>query len=443
MSTFFKQRRAYYAACLLVGSGLAPVQAYELYSTSEQQLNFDVSANFGVFHSKKAYQQTGTQTAKSHSWREGTLKYGFSGSQQLIDASVLDAGLAWVSTATWGDGDAAGFTDGSERRTKIEDAWLRWRSGDLFPALGQHGLEVSGGRQLISVGDGFLINGDQVSFGQGLADGALDRGGAYYLAGRSSFSETAVVRLGGDEGWRSDLMWLKSDNRAQAKTGLYVATLEHVAEPGTLGFTFIKGKDVDKKYADDAQLERDGMKVYSLRGQGNLGVESLFLSAEYAWQDKRSNNNNAWYLEAGWTFQDVRWSPTLSYRYSRFSKDYDPLFYGFSRGFGTWFQGEVAANYAGPFNSNAKVHFVGLTAEIHDRLGLGLQFFDFSSIDRSLGDFSGNEVDLYLEWQAHPRLTVMPLLGLYKPKKSAEQGGSQLSGRGHNLYSQLIFSSSF
>ena len=74
---------------------------------------------------------------------------------------------------------------------------------------------------------------------------------------------------------------------------------------------------------------------------------------------------------------------------------------------------------------------------------MGLQLFDFASIDRSQGDFSGNEVDLYLEWQAHPKLTIMPLVGVYKPKKSAEQGGSQLAGNGRNVYSQLIFSSSF
>ncbi len=53
------------------------------------------------------------------------------------------------------------------------------------------------------------------------------------------------------------------------------------------------------------QLERDGMKTYSLRATGNAGVKDLFLSGEYAKQDKpHTATEDAWYLEAGWTFSD-------------------------------------------------------------------------------------------------------------------------------------------
>ena len=95
------------------------------------------------------------------------------------------------------------------------------------------------------VGDGFLINGDALNFGNGLADGMFDRGGAYYLAGRRSFDETAVLRIGGKQGWRGDIMRLKSDNPAQAKPELYVGTLEHVSDAGTLGLTYIDVTDID------------------------------------------------------------------------------------------------------------------------------------------------------------------------------------------------------
>ncbi|MCQ5134626.1 hypothetical protein NE541_16555, partial [Coprococcus eutactus] len=58
----------------------------------------------------------------------------------------------------------------------------------------------------------------------------FDRGGAYYLAARKAFDRTAVLRLGGKQGWRGDLMWLKSDNHYQADTSLAVANLEHVTD---------------------------------------------------------------------------------------------------------------------------------------------------------------------------------------------------------------------
>lgn len=110
-------------------------------------------------------------------------------------------------------------------------------------------------------------------------------------------------------------MWLKSDNRAQAETELAIATLEHIAEPGTLGLTYIRGLDVNERFATSAQIERDGMDTVSLRGTGSLGVENLNLSFEYVTQDRRSGRENAWYLEGSWTFADVPWSPTATYRY--------------------------------------------------------------------------------------------------------------------------------
>ena len=428
---------------LLLGAAL-PAGAVELYADADTRLQANLEAAFGIFHSRENYALSGRLQEGSSSWREGYLKYGLSFDQGLGAAGSSYGAFSLLSSATWGDGDAAGFTDGSERTTKIEDAYLGWRSGALFEALGENGVDVSFGRQNVMVGDGFLINGDALNIGKGLADGEFNRGGSYYLAARKAFDQTAVLRLGGQQGWRGDLMWLKSDNRAQAKTELYVGTLEHVADAGTVGLTFIRTRDVDEHYASPAQLEREGMKTYSLRGAGNAGVENLSLSGEYAWQDRdQGSDEKAWYLEAGWTFADVAWSPSVTYRYSRFSEGYDPLFYGFSRGFGTWFQGEVAGNYAGPFNSNSGVHHVGLRASPLENLSVGALWFDFDTLDRDRGDFSGRELNLYAEWGLTENLVVMPVVGLYQPKKSAEEGGTQLGNNDRNLYSQLVFAFQF
>lgn len=428
---------------LLIGTAL-PAAAAELYADDDTHLQGSLEGAFGIFHSRENYAPSGRLQEGSSSWREGYVKYGLSLDQGLGNMGSSYGAFSLLSSASWGDGDAAGFSDGSERTTKIEDAYLGWRSGNLFEVLGEDGVDVSFGRQNVMVGDGFLINGDALNIGKGLNDGEFNRGGGYYLAPRKAFDQTAVLRLGGKQGWRGDLMWLKSDNRAQAKTELYVGTLEHVADAGTVGLTYIRTRDVDERYASPSQLQRKGMETYSLRAAGNAGVENLSLSGEYAWQDRdQGADEKAWYLEVGWTFADVAWSPTLTYRYSRFSEGFDPLFYGFSRGFGTWFQGEVAGNYAGPFNTNSRVHHVGLRATPLENLSIGALWFDFDTIDQTRGDFSGRELDFYAELGLTENLVVMPVVGLYQPSKSAEEGGAQLGNDDRNLYSQLVFAFHF
>ncbi|UVL43853.1 alginate export family protein [Pseudomonas moraviensis] len=433
------------SVALAIGALALPIEsrAYELYSQDGNVLNSKVEAVFAVMHSDENYATTGTKDSGSSNWREGFIKYGLNGSSKFQNQSSLYGAFSLLSSGTWGDGDAAGFTKGSERRTAVEDAYLGWRSGSLFSSLGENGIEISAGRQEVIVGDGFLIKGDALSLGDVDLGNNFDRGGAYYLAPRKAFDGTAVLRIGGEKGWRGDLMWLGSDNRAQAETKLAVATLENVADEGTLGLTYIKGLDVNERFATPFQSERDGMQTVSLRGAGSLGIENLNLAVEYATQDRDSGRENAWYMEGSWTFASVPWSPKATYRYSRFSESFDPLFYGNSRGYGTWFQGEVASNYAGPFNSNTRVHHVGLKVTPRENLTIGALYFDFDPIDRSLANLGGREFDIYAEVAVSDHVFISPVLGLYKPDKAASQGGSQLGSQNTNTYVQLIVGTSF
>lgn len=440
------QLRLPLAFALVIGCALdgSPVAAYELYNQGDSILNGDIEAVFGAYHSSESYDLVGSRDEGSSSWRDAYVKYGLSGSQGLAGNGTLYGALNLLSSGTWGDGDASGLTQGSERRTAVEDAYLGWRSADLFPWLGKDGVDISGGRQAINIGDGFLIQGDGVSFGDVDLGADFDRGGAYYLAARKAFDQTAVLRLGGDQGWRGDLIWLKSDNPAQAETELAIGNLEHVAEFGTLGLTWIHGLDVNQRYAQILGLEhRDGMDTLSLRGSSSLGVENLELLGEYVKQDKDGGDESAWYLEGSWTFADTAWTPTVTYRYSRFSEAFDPLFYGLSRGYGTWYQGEVASNYAGPFNRNTQVHHVGLKTAPRENLTLGALYFDFNSLDESRGNLGGRELDLYLEWMVNDHLLVSPVVGFYQPDRGSDEGGLQLGGNSTNTYAQLIVGTFF
>ncbi|MDR2307509.1 MAG: alginate export family protein [Paucimonas sp.] len=432
------RRTALASALALLVHGPAS-SAYELHADDDSHLNADLLAVWGMFNSRHNYDgRPGGST-----WREGFIKYGFSGDQGLAGNGRLYGALNWVSSGAWGDGDAGGNQDGSERTTKIEDAYLGWRSGDLFPLLGQDGVDISGGRQVIRLGSGFLVNDDGPNLGKRPADGHLNRGGGFYLGARHAFDRTAVLRLGGSEGLHGSVLWLKSDNRAQAETELAAGTLDYTHPLGTLGLTYLHGIDVADQWASEFQKAREGMNVYSLRGEGSVGLSNTRLAFEYAWQDKRGGRETAWYSEAGYTFAEAPWAPQLTYRYTRYSAGWDLLFTGLSSGYGTWIQGEVAGNYAGPFNSNSAIHHVGLKATPRSDLTVGALFFDFNTVrTRDTLNLDARELDLYVEWAVNEHLIVTPLLGLFKPNKDQGNGGNQV-GSGTNVYSQLTVAMPF
>src|SRR5471030_673420 len=139
-----------------VGLGIAlliadsSAQAYELYADNDTKVTGNFLAVYGMFNSRKNYDGT----TGGSSWREGFIKYGLSVDQTLSGLGSVYGTANLVSSGTWGDGDAAGLTDGTERTTKFDEAFAGWRSGDLFPVLGKDGVDLSFGRQIITLGDG-------------------------------------------------------------------------------------------------------------------------------------------------------------------------------------------------------------------------------------------------------------------------------------------------
>jgi len=422
------------ALCTLV----LQAQGFELYKDGETYLKTELKAGYGLFHTKRNYigQQGGFR------WQEGFVKYGLSGATDRIGSGSLYGAFSLLGSATWGDGDPGGFTTGRERRTAVEDAYVGWKSGDLFHALGTDGLDISVGRQVVKAGSGFLINDDGVNPGRGLEAGRYDRGGAYYFGQRVSFARTAVLRLGGSEGLHGSTMWLKSDNRLQANTELAAGTLDYTGSAGTVGLTYVHVLDVDKQYAiSPSRLERKGMKVYSIRAEGSAGIDDADFAVEYAYQKKRSRTDNAWYAEAAYTFSEMAWKPSLSFRHTRYSKEFDSLFQG---GFRGRYQGEVASNYAFSYNFNTRVNDVALTVRPSETLTATLMFFDFRTLaDRSVLNLDAKELALYVDWAITENLTISPIIGVYKPRKYQANGGNQSGSASSNPYFKLMFTATF
>ncbi len=433
MTQHFKQQLSAVALGAAVALASGSASAYNLYSENGSELNLDVEAVIGTFSSNETY----GNAESNPNWQEGYLKLGFSGSTELNSDLTLFGSANAVSSTTKGDGDAAGLTTGDESETDFEDMFVGIRT-DMF--------ELSVGRQNVTIGDGFILNGDALNMGKGLEgiDPAFEpnRGGAYWLAARKAFNKTVVARIGGDSGLRSDVFWIESDNAAQASMELAGANVEYITEKGTFGAMYIKGLGVDAGEAAFMGLDgRDGQKTMSIRYQGNAGVENLFLSSEYVSQEDgvTGDNSNAWYAEAGWTFADAPWAPSVNYRFTSYDNGYDPLFFGFNRGYGTWFQGEVAANYAGPFATGADIHYLGVTAHPTEMLTVGAGYFDFKDnngvdVPNNNFDINGNELNIWAEWVAADHLIISPVLGFYTPDNANSAQGNDNT----NTYVQII-----
>ncbi|MDR0701783.1 MAG: alginate export family protein [Azoarcus sp.] len=424
-------------------SGLATAQAIAgtLHEKDGVSIGLEVESMLGIFHSEEKYAD-----GAGKNWQEGYFKATLTGERTFSSASGfrLYGGLGGIALATFGDGDAGGYTKGDERRAKLENAYAGFKAGGGF-------IDFSLGRQKFQLGDGFLIAGDAISLGNGplVAEAKVNRGGAYYLAAQKSFDKTAVLRINPEGQWRGSLFWLKSDVAYQQETELAGIDLEHVDKRGTLGVSVLDILDVKKDSGLGLWNKRKGMKVYSLRGQGGLGVENLFLSFEYVAErggdTAVKNHGEGWYIEGGWTFANAPLAPTINYRHAYFSADkprtgerdesFDPLFFGLTRGLGTWFQGEVAANYAGPVNSGNTVDRLELTLNPSKDLSVTLQAWKFRRVGHA-PRLDGREIDLFAWWQLNEYITIVPLIGFYKPEgrdaKAAQGNGNT------NMYAQGI-----
>jgi hypothetical protein len=434
-------------ACLKVSGLSAAIMtassaafAIEVADTGNSKVITNFEAILGVFHSDKSYNLFGNVDDEAFTWQEGYAKFGLELVPDSFEDGRVYGKINYITTFTEGEGDPSGFTKGNETLTNLEELYLGYRQDGVMLGSSAWNLDLSTGRQVVQLGDGFIIASDALNFGSGIGSD-FDRGGAYYLAGRRAFDRTFMARAS-NETWKAQAGWLQSDNKAQAETELALATLQHSHGTGLIEAAFIHGLDVNDDFATPVLAEREDMNTYSVRFEESLGIENFSLRGEFAHQSK-STDENSWYLEPAYTFADLPWQPSLTFRYSRFSEEWDPLFYGFTRGFGTWFQGEVAGNFAGPFNSNTEVLHLGASAQPLPNLTLGALAFDFSTLDTDFGDLGGQEFDLYAEWFPTQNFYIAPLIGLYQPDKSAAEGGLQLGDDDTNVYGQILFGAFF
>ena len=128
------------------------------------QLQAGLQAAFGYFTTQdtnfglgRIDLRSGANTGDAE-WQEAYLKPVLRAGYEVDRLGRLYAGVAGVATATIGDGDAGGFTDGGDDDIGLEQAYIGWSSAELIGDTETRDvLDISYGRQEFKIGDGFLI----------------------------------------------------------------------------------------------------------------------------------------------------------------------------------------------------------------------------------------------------------------------------------------------
>jgi hypothetical protein len=130
-----------------------------------------------------------------HFWGEFGAMPGLEGELSLGRRGALRGRVSGVWTTTQFGLDAAGsnLDDRHPDELTLEDTYLGWRSGELFPSLGADAIDVSIGAQPYPLGSAFL-------FWDGGTDGGPELGG-YWIAMHEAFELSAIVCLKTGRSW--------------------------------------------------------------------------------------------------------------------------------------------------------------------------------------------------------------------------------------------------
>lgn len=270
-------------------------------------------------------------------WLEAYVKPGLSFEYQLETGSVIYGKLSAVASYTWGT-DA--FDTGDTGATTLEEAYLAMR-GDLGDDLT---FDLSLGARELKLGTGMLIASGGTS---GFERGALKFGP------RKAWERAAIGRLSYTNltgtAFYLDPNELPSTDGSNELAGLDLRYDD--PSGGYIGATFV---DVLKSGSPYPQAAPGGigapdvipgaredtatLGLYAKTNPFSGTLENWVFTGEiaYQWNDRIDLEAWAGRITAGYTFNDLPWTPNLTLGYQTFSGDdpntsklerFDPLYY--------------------------------------------------------------------------------------------------------------------
>ena len=275
-------------------------------------------------------------------WLEGYLEMGLGGISQFRDYPLYPYGA--VSYLVSGSDGHDIYNTGVRGHGDFEKAYV----GVIWDFPGkQSALDLSVGKQVYQLRDGFLLSKIPVSTNVG------DRA-ALYLGPRLASKNTVLGRARAF-GFGMDAFMIEPSepDEIETHTRLLGINLQRQVRNLDAAFTYfyVQQSDTNYRTPDGRQLPKEGLRTFnpSLSMTNFPGLDGLWIKGEYAYQDHEdySMAAQAGYVWVGYQADKVAWQPSLSYRWSIFTGDnpdtgkyerFDPLFSG---GLGNFLPGIV------------------------------------------------------------------------------------------------------
>lgn len=254
-------------------------------------------------------------------WGESYLHYGIYGITPINPSTYVYGGLSAITSFSSGQ---ELFTDETRSYTGIEDAYVGIVGGQTDADGNRVSYNLTFGRQRFTLANGFLIANTAANGQERAALQANARWAADFLAlAQFRYNDTKL-----------EFFYLDPDELPVIDTGTvyWGANLEIEPTDGlNLGFSYVESPESTFNYftpVGGIAGTREGLQVYDARftySPNPPGQAGPFFGGEYAVQRNRNFDMDAraGWVEAGYSWPEVRWSPTVSYRLAMFSGD-DP-----------------------------------------------------------------------------------------------------------------------
>ena len=388
-------------------------------------------------------------------WLEGFVHYGVNAITPLTDSFYVYGALSAISSGSIGQ---ELFTDDTRGYTFFEDAYAGFITGETDEKGNRLVFNFSAGRQKFTLANAFLLantaaNGDERAALQANARWASD----LLVLGQLAYNST-----------RFEAFYIEPDELPVIDTGTALAGLNVEARPlpGLMtAASYVTGVKSDfAYYSPEGRVvgTREGLNVFDARftyTPNAPGQPGPFFGAEAAVQTHREFDMFAVgaYGEAGYSFADARWSPSISYRLSLFTGDdpgtetyerWDPLLSG---GNGEqWVQG--ANHFKLVQDSNVIAHRVQARFRPLPQVELVPQFWLFQAEDENNiggnpalstmpGGIYGYEANMTMKWFASRNWYVHGHVAYTIPSEATRDAleSNPLGGEADNWLSVMLF----
>lgn len=365
---------------MLAGLGLGNMAAFAttqeddpmlLHSGEKLEVRAHVQAGLNLVSERRLFWNLADTTAPDSGfdsdadWLEGYLEPGLS-FKKTFGQSVFYGKFSGVVSSTLGT-DAYDAADTG--RATLEEVYL----GLGTRTVGGLEVDVSLGAQELKLGTGMLVaNGGSSGFERG----------ALKFGPRKAWEMAAIAHLSSD-GVTGTLFYLDPNELSSNDTGSELAGVDvryDGSGGGFLGLTYLNVLESGSPYPQAAPggigapiiLEngRDGLEAVSLYARtgpldGVLRHAFFAFDMAYEWNPRIDLEAWAGRVQAGITFDDLGWTPQLTYSYQLFSGDdpetpelerFDPLYYEGSPS--AWATGSKSSMVF--INSNVQAHGLAL-----------------------------------------------------------------------------------